>query len=326
MTTEEQKADAEFYDDILCDTNIRIIKKLASGGMGDVFLGEWQGAVGFRKVVAVKTIRQELLKNKKTKELFIGEAKLVSDLIHENIIQIYQLGKRDAGYYIVMEALFGLDLRGFIKTHVKQNFAFPVELGAFVISRVCRALHYAHHKTNHEGRALGIVHRDVTPNNVMINYGGVVKLMDFGIAKALSFEVIDERRSLMGKFPYMSPEQARREGTDGRSDIYALGLVAYELLTGKMWYRVKDVDSLLAKMNDDPIPPIRKFNPEIPDVLNDIIMKSVQLAPDARFSTAREMGQALEHYMYGKGYGPTNEKLAAYIAEVDPRAKQLGNI
>ncbi len=307
--------------DIFCDTNFRIIQKLASGGMGDVFLAEWQGAVGFRKIVAIKTIRRDLLKDRNTKAMFIGEAKLVSDLIHENILQIYQLGQYEAGYFIVMEALFGMDLGKFIEIHVQKKILAPPDLCAFITSRVCRALNYAHHKTDHNGSPMNIVHRDVTPQNIMINYGGVVKLTDFGIAKALTHPTPDEKTTLMGKFPYMSPEQVMFQGTDARSDIFSLGLVAFELLTGKMVYRVSDADTLLDKMERFRIPPVRKVNPDVPESLSNIVTKALQLDPDKRFQTAKEWGTALEHFMYDKGYGPTNEKLASYLAEIDPQAK-----
>jgi serine/threonine-protein kinase len=307
--------------DIFCDTNFRIIQKLASGGMGDVFLAEWQGAVGFRKTVAIKTVRRNLLKDRRTKAMFIGEAKLVSDLIHENILQIYQLGQYENGYYIVMEAVFGLDLGDLIQTHRDRKLAMPVELAAFIVSRVARALHYAHNKRDHDGKPLNIVHRDVTPHNVMINYGGVVKLTDFGIAKALTHPTPDETTTLMGKFPYMSPEQVMFQGTDARSDIFSLGLVAFELLTGRMVYKVSDADTLLDKMERFRIPHVKKINPAVPDVLDSIVMRSLKLDPEKRFSDAKKMGAALEHYMYDKGFGPTNEKLAAYIAEIDPQAK-----
>jgi serine/threonine-protein kinase len=308
--------------DILNDTNIKILQRLASGGMGDVYLAEWQGSVGFTKIVAIKTIRRGMIRDRNTKAMFIGEAKLVSDLIHENILQIYNLGQFEDGYYIVMEAVFGLDLAGFVQIHRERKRPLPVELGAFIVSRVCRALHYAHNKHDHEGKPMNIVHRDVTPRNVMINYGGVVKLTDFGIAKALTHPTPDEKTTLMGKFPYMSPEQVMFQGTDARSDIFSLGLVAFELLTGKMVYRVSDADALLDKMERFRIPHVKKVNPEVPDALDAIIMKAVKLDPEKRFPNAKQMGQALEHYMYDKGYGPTNEKLAAYIAEIDPQARE----
>ncbi len=312
-------------EDILCDTNFRILRKLAEGGMGSIYLAEWQGAVGFRKIVALKMVRQDLVKRRDSKVMFVGEAKLVADLIHENILQIYMLGQSEGGYYIVMEHVFGKNLEKLIARLKKEGKAVDPELGAFIISRVCRALHYAHNKVDHTGKTLNIVHRDVTPGNIMVNYGGVVKLTDFGIAKALSHRTPNEKTTVMGKFPYMSPEQVMFQGTDARSDIFSLGLVAFELLTGKMVYKVRDIDALIDKMERFRIPHVRKVNAAVPEVLDEIVMKAVQLDPESRYKTAREMGQALEHYMYDKGYGPTNEKLAEYIAEVFPEAQKNAN-
>ncbi|MHC4780128.1 MAG: serine/threonine protein kinase, partial [Planctomycetota bacterium] len=303
-------------EDVLLDTNFRILKKLAEGGMGSIYLAEWQGAVGYRKIVALKMIRSDITKRKESKAMFIGEAKLVADLIHENILQIYMLGQYSGGYYMVMEHVFGKNLEKIIARHKKLGKTVDPDIGAFIISRVCRALGYAHNKVDHTGKKLNIVHRDVTPSNIMVNYGGVVKLTDFGIAKALTHRTPDEKTTVMGKFPYMSPEQVMFQGTDARSDIFSLGLVFFELLTGKMVYRVQDIDTLIDKMERFRIPHVRKINKNIPETLDEIVMKAVQLDPEGRYADCHEMGQALEHFMYDKGYGPTNEKLARYIGKL----------
>jgi serine/threonine-protein kinase len=303
-------------------SRLKIIGKLAEGGMGAIYLAQQEGAAGFRKTVAVKTIRRELTKRDDTKMMFVGEAKLSADLIHENILQIYQFGKSKTGYFIVMEYVVGKNVEKLIRDLKKINKPIPPDLGAFVISRVCRALQYAHQKRDYKGNPLDIVHRDVTPSNVMISYGGVVKLMDFGISKAMTQNMPDETETVMGKFPYMSPEQAMFQGTDGRSDIFSLGLVAFELLTGKMVYRVQDIDTLIEKMEKYRIPSARKINPDIPEELDGILSKAMEMDPDARYQTARDMGQALEHFMYDKGYGPTNEKLADFLASMYPKARE----
>jgi len=312
-------------EEIFCDTNFRILSKLAEGGMGSIHLAEWQGAVGYRKIVALKMIRRDITQKRETKAMFIGEAKLVADLIHENILQIYMLGQYEGGYYMVMEHVFGKNLEKFIARHKEMGKTVDPKIGAFIISRVCRALQYAHNKVDHTGKKLNIVHRDVTPSNIMVNYGGVVKLTDFGIAKALTHQTPSEKTTVMGKFPYMSPEQVMFQGTDARSDIFSLGLVFFELLTGKMVYRVQDIDTLIDKMERFRIPHVRKVNSAIPEVLDDIVMRAVELDPERRFQDSQEMGQALEHFMYDKGYGPTNEKLAAYMADLYPDAKKNAN-
>ena len=300
-------------------TSYQILRKIASGGMGSVYLAEQLGADGFRKIVAVKTIKKEYLKNKENVDLFVGEAKLVADLIHENVLQVYQLGQTKGVYYIVMEYAHGKNLADFIRAHKDMHKVSNVDIGAFVISRVCRALNYAHEAKDMRGQPLNIVHRDVTPSNVIITYGGVVKLTDFGIAKAVIMNTPDEAEVIMGKLPYMSPEQAKFVGTTRQSDVFSLGLVMYELLTNTVVYNVNDIDDLVDKMDNYSIKPPRRLNPHIPEKLEQIMIRALEVNPANRYQTAREFGQDLEHYMYDGGYGPTNEKLQRYLQRLFPQ-------
>jgi len=168
------------------------------------------------------------------------------------------------------------------------------------------------------GKLLNIVHRDVTPSNIIITYGGVVKLTDFGIAKAVIMNTPDEAEVIMGKLPYMSPEQAKFQGTTRQSDVFSLGLVLYELLTNTSVYNVNDIDDLVDKMDNYSIKSPRRLNPHIPEKLEAIMMRALEVNPASRYQTAREFCQDLEHYMYDGGYGPTNEKLARYLARLFP--------
>jgi eukaryotic-like serine/threonine-protein kinase len=299
-------------------TNYQILRKIATGGMGSVYLAEQLGAESFRKVVAIKTIKREFLKNKENVDLFVGEAKLVADLIHENVLQVYQLGQTKGIYYIVMEYAHGKNLADIIRAHKDRHKVTNVEIGAFIVSRVCRALHYAHEAKDMTGKLLNIVHRDVTPSNIIITYGGVVKLTDFGIAKAVIMNTPDEAEVIMGKLPYMSPEQAKFQGTTRQSDVFSLGLVLYELLTNTSVYNVNDIDDLVDKMDNYSIKSPRRLNPHIPEKLEAIMMRALEVNPANRYQTAREFCQDLEHYMYDGGYGPTNEKLARYLARLFP--------
>ncbi len=299
-------------------TSYRVLKKIASGGMGAVYLAEQLGADSFHKIVAIKTIKPEYLKNQENIDLFVGEAKLVADLIHENILQVYQLGQTKGIYYIVMEYAHGKNLSDFIREHKNRQKVTNVEIGAFIVSRVCRALHYAHIKNDIYGRPLNIVHRDVTPSNVILTYQGVVKLTDFGIAKAVTNNTPDEAEVIMGKLPYMSPEQAKFQGTTPQSDIFSLGLMTYELLTNTVVYNVNDIDDLVDKMDNYSIKLPSRLNPHIPKQLEDIIMRALEVDPRNRYKTAKEMLQDLEHYMYDDKYGPTNEKLSRYLNRLFP--------
>jgi serine/threonine protein kinase len=300
----------------------RILKKLATGGMGTVYLAEQLGADAFNKTVAIKMLKPDLLQKKRNLDLFIGEAKLVADLIHENILQVYQLERYKGQYFIVMEYVNGKNFAQLLQRQKKRGVVMDPDMAAFMMSRVCRALEYAHHKRDRTGKPLGIVHRDVTPSNVIIDWGGVVKLMDFGIAKALSMSTPDESEVLMGKWPYMSPEQVKFEGTDGRSDIFSLGLVMYEVITGTRVYNVETREELMDRMFNYRIKDLRALRPDMPEELAAICMKALNVGQSDRFQRAGEMGKALELYMYRDRYGPTNEKLSTYISELFPEVDQ----
>ncbi|MEE9312589.1 MAG: serine/threonine-protein kinase, partial [Planctomycetota bacterium] len=215
---------------IIEDTNtFKLVKKIAEGGMGAVYEAIQIGADGFEKRMAIKTILEDFSTNDEFVEMFIGEAKLVADLIHQHIVQIYQLGRVDKQCYMAMEFIEGVNLEQFLDRHLQYKKRCPTELCVYIASRIARALEYAHKKRNKEGELLGVVHRDVSPKNIMISSDGVCKLTDFGIAKARNLMKDKEGDVLMGKVQYMSPEQAAFEQTDGRSDIFSLGICLYEL-------------------------------------------------------------------------------------------------
>jgi serine/threonine protein kinase len=308
-------AETDEFANITETKTYTMVRRLAEGGMGAVYEAKQFGAEGFEKTVAVKTILESFSTNPEFVRLFIGEAKLVADLVHENIVQVYHLGRTGNIYYIALEYVEGLNLEQFIDYHLNAELAMPIELCAFITSRVCRGLEYAHNKRGRDGDHLNIVHRDVSPKNIMINHEGVVKLTDFGIAKARMVMEQEEGEVLMGKVEYMSPEQARYEATDRRSDLFALGIVMYELLTGHHIFETEDIYQTLENVKEAPIPHPKKYRADLPDMLCDILMRSLERDLNKRYQTAGEMGVALEYYMYHKGYGPTNVTLGNYVKE-----------
>jgi serine/threonine protein kinase len=304
--------DLKFIDET---KRYEMVRLIAEGGMGAVYEAKQFGAEGFEKTVAIKTILESYTSNAEFVRLFIGEAKLVADLVHENIVQVYHLGRWENCYYIALEYVDGINLEQCHNHHVERAMSLPVELGAFIISRICRGLEYAHNKRGRDGERLGIVHRDVSPKNILLNQEGVVKLTDFGIAKARMLMEQEEGEVLMGKVEYMSPEQARYQQTDCRSDVFSLGIVMYELLTGHHIFETDDIYETLRNVEKAPIPDPRTFRTDIPEDLAKINLRALDRDLAKRYQTAGEMGYELEYHMYHDRYGPTNVTLGNYLKE-----------
>jgi serine/threonine-protein kinase len=301
---------------IFNELHYKIVRTIAEGGMGVVYEAAQHGAGQFSKTVAVKLIREEYSTIPEFQNNFIGEARLVADLIHTNIVQTYHLGMIGGQYFMVMEYVNGVNLEQMIERHAALNRVIPVDLAAFIVSRIARGLAYAHAKHDREGRLLGIVHRDIGPKNIMIAYEGDVKLTDFGIAKALDLMYNEEGQVIAGKDEYLSPEQASYAVTDARADLFPLGIVLAELLLGRNIFRSQDRLESRQNILSLPIPKFATLRPEIDPKLEAIIQKALQRDRNDRYQSANEMLTALEVYLYSDGYGPTNEKLGAYLREL----------
>ncbi|OGV79354.1 MAG: hypothetical protein A3K19_31425 [Lentisphaerae bacterium RIFOXYB12_FULL_65_16] len=302
----------------------RIDREISKGGMGTVYEATQLGAHGFAKKVAIKTILPTLCKHHQFIDMFIGEGKLVADLVHENIVQIYQLGHAQGAYFIVMEYVNGLSLHDFIRFHVASSQPVPTELAVFITSRIARGLAYAHSRQDRKGMPLNIVHRDVCPNNIMITTEGLPKLGDFGIAKAANNIIPLQERSLVGKLYYMSPEQAQRQPVDFRSDIYSLGLVLFELLALEK-ARFRDGAEVIATaqegwLNWELLP--KTVNPD----LRGIMRRMLALDQAERYDSTAKLAHDLEYFIYHKGYGPTVVSLEKYLRENFPFLYVIGNV
>ena len=314
MTTNIQPS--EFKDTY----QFRLVRKIADGGMGSIYEAVLSGSEGFEKTLTIKTIREKFTGDRDFVDMFVGEAKLVADLVHQNIVQIYKLGRLGNVYYIAMEYVNGINLQEFLNRHLELGQKVPPELGAFIISRVCRGLEYAHAKRDKKGVPLGVVHRDISPKNLMISAEGEVKITDFGIAKAHNLMKDQEGQVLMGKAQYMSPEQAQYMPTDGRSDIFSLGVVMFELLTGESVFgTTEETTVILNNVSIKDIPKPRDVNPEIPEALERIILKSLERNLPKRYQDAGKMGYDMEYFMYHKGYGPTIVTLEKYMRQLFPQ-------
>jgi eukaryotic-like serine/threonine-protein kinase len=293
-----------------------IVRKIFEGGMGIVYEAEQLGARGFVKRLAIKVVRQNYADQKQFIENFIGEAKLVADLIHTNIVQTYHLGETNGIYFIAMELIRGVNLEQFSQQLSDKRRILPKELAIFIVSRVARGLAYAHAKTDKDGRSLGIVHRDVSFKNIMIAFEGDVKLTDFGIAKARGFLVDNEGEVVAGKADFMSPEQANFQITDRRSDLFSAGVVLAHLLLGENLFKAANPEESRQRIMNLPIPDFRTLDKRVDDRLNEILQRTLSRDLEKRYQTADELLFDLEHYIYHSGYGPTNETLGRYIREL----------
>ncbi|HKS38119.1 MAG TPA: serine/threonine-protein kinase [Verrucomicrobiae bacterium] len=293
-----------------------IVRKIFEGGMGVVYEAEQHGARDFVKRIAIKVIRQSYANQKMFIENFIGEAKLVADLIHTNIVQTYHLGSTGQVFFIAMELLRGVNLEQFTQQLHDKTRKLPLELAVFIVSRIARGLAYAHAKTDKDGKLLGIVHRDVSFKNVMVAFEGDVKLTDFGIAKARGFLQDQEGEVVAGKADYMSPEQASFKITDKRSDIFSAGVVLAHLLLGYNIFKGATPDESRERIMTLDLPDFRALDKRIDERLNQVLHRALSRDLNERYPDADELLYELEHYIYHSGYGPTNETLGKFIREL----------
>jgi serine/threonine protein kinase len=291
----------------------RLLQRVAVGGMAEVFKAKRSGVEGFEKVVAVKRILPHLSDNKEFVDMFVDEAKMVAGLTHPNIVQIFDLGRIEKSYYIAMEYVQGRDLRSILRRARERAIRVPLDLCALIASRVCSALEYAHRKKDDRGQPMMTVHRDISPQNILISFEGDVKLTDFGIAKAASKATVTEAGALRGKLLYMSPEQAWGKPMDRRSDLFSLGIVFYEMVTDHKPFLGSSEVSILETVRECKVPPPSSLNREVPPALERVVMKALERDPERRYQDAAEMYRDLEAVMHEAPPPPTAATLARFM-------------
>ncbi len=296
----------------------RLVRRIANGGMAAVYEAEQIGAAGFAKRVALKVIHPRLAKQREWLQLFIDEAKLSANLVHGNIIQIYQLGRVHGKYFIAMEYIRGPTLRTMIDQHRELGIPIPLPIAAYITSRVCRALDFAHNFVAPDGRRLDIVHRDVAPGNVMAAWDGHIKLGDFGIAKAdTSIDLAASGIRFVGKKQYVSPEQALGLEVDARSDMFSVGILFFELLAMEPLFNEEITELALDDIATGPPPQIRRLLPQLPDALHDVLERALSREPENR-PTAAEMGSVLDRWCETQPAIPTPDRLQEHLAATFP--------
>jgi serine/threonine protein kinase len=292
-----------------------LLDRVAVGGMAEVFKAKRSGVSGFEKIVAVKRILPHLSDNQEFVDMFVDEAKMVAGLTHPNIVQIFDLGRIETSYYIAMEYVHGRDLRTILRRAKDRGLRMPLDLALRIATLVSSALEYAHRKKDDRGRAMEIVHRDVSPQNILISFEGDVKLTDFGIAKAATKASTTDRGALRGKLLYMSPEQAWGRPMDRRSDLFSLGLVLYEMITDQKPFLGgggANEMSMLETVRECRIGPPREVSPRIPEELDRVVMKALAKDPDERFQDAAEMGKGLDRVLRDRP-APSASDLARFL-------------
>lgn len=290
-----------------------LLDRIASGGMAELFLAKQTGLKGFEKVVAIKRILPMLTQDPEFVGMFINEAKLAALLSHQNIVQIFDLGTTEGFYYIAMEYVMGKDLRTVMQRSQARALPLPVGHALLIASRISNGLDYAHRKKDLHGRDLHLVHRDVSPQNVLVSYEGEIKLVDFGIAKAATQTSETRTGTLKGKLAYMSPEQATGKPLDQRSDIFSLGIVLHELVTGRRLFTGNNEFALLEQVRQADIAPPSRLNPELPPEVDALILKALAKEPADRFAYASDMEIAIEQLIASKNYAFSSLSLANYM-------------
>ncbi|MGH7297539.1 MAG: serine/threonine protein kinase, partial [Polyangiaceae bacterium] len=294
---------------------------IASGGMATVWLARLRGKRGFEKLFAVKTIRTELLDDPRFQEMFLDEARIASGIQHPNVAQILDLGEQQDTLFIFMEWLDGDSLANIRKLVSKRGHRLPVGVVLRVVADACAGLHAAHELRDDKGEALEIVHRDVSPQNLLVSTTGAVKVIDFGIAKAHNRKQGETRTGVVkGKIQYMAPEQVKKGRTvDRRGDIWALGVCLHELASGKLPYDGDDDIEVINKLLSDEAP---RLASDLPEPISRVLERSVVLDPDARFPTAAGMQRAVEAAMKELGESTTSEDVAAFLRSELPELAQ----
>ncbi|MDW8361613.1 MAG: protein kinase [Myxococcales bacterium] len=308
-----------------------LLERIAEGGTAEVWRARSRGVAGFEKSLVIKRVLPEYSAQPEYTELLVREAKIAARLSHPNIVQIFELGCIDRTHYIAMELVRGRDLGAVMQrlgAVPQPGEALPLALRLWIAAEVARALDHAHRQKDDEGRPLGIVHRDVSPQNVLLGDEGEVKVADFGIARAnqVGLGRDEDPRVLRGKYAYMSPEQARGEPLDRRSDVFSLGVVLWELLTGRRLFRADDPAETLERVRSMPVPRVEAVAPELPRPVGDVVARALSRDRDARYPTAASFATDLSRLIgeLGARVGPA--ELAAAVARLFPeRAGQTQN-
>ena len=292
-----------------------VLERIEAGGMAEVFRGKVSTVEGIQKLVAIKRVLPSLTKNSKFVRMFLDEARLAMQLSHANVVHVYDMGAADGTYFLVMEYIDGTDLK-----HVCEEFRaggrrMPLAVTLYVISEVCKALAYAHELRDMEGQPLHIVHRDVSPPNILLSRSGEVKLADFGLAKAQSQVESTDPGVVKGKFSYLSPEAAHGEDVDTRADVFAVGVLLWELITGRRLFLGDSDRETLELVRRCRVPSLAGTHADVGDELAGLVAKALARNPEDRWQSARELGDETIRYLFARGLRVSSNDVAAMVRQ-----------
>jgi serine/threonine protein kinase len=298
-----------------------LIETIAAGGMAELYRAKLYGAGGFEKDLAIKKVLPQLVQDDSFVQMFMDEAMITVTLSHGNIVSVIDFGEMDGEYYLVMEYVDGVNLQILIKKSQEINTPVPVPITCYTVLNICRGLDYAHRKVGPEGKPLQIVHRDVSPQNILLSFEGEVKIVDFGIARAASRITSTQAGVVKGKVAYMSPEQMTGQGVDNRADIFAAGILLYEMLTNRRPFEGETPQETMAQISRGNFEKPNKLNKKVDKKLTAIVKKALERNPKKRYKTAGEMATALSDYLYRVGQHADAATLAAFIPKRLPDAR-----
>lgn len=293
-----------------------LLNRIAVGGMAEVFLARQEGLEGFEKTICIKRIRPHLSSQPNFVQMFLNEAKLAAQLNHPNIVQIYDLGRVNDSYFIAMEYISGRDMSRIIPKAEKAGISFPMIYALRIASNVCEGLYFAHTKGDAYGNPLNIVHRDITPENILVSFSGTVKIVDFGIAKANTQLEQTRAGEIKGKLSYMSPEQCMGHQLDARSDIFSFGSVIYEWITGYKLFTGENEMAILKSIIDGKIYPPSYFKEDVPEAVERILMKALEKDKNKRYQSAWEMQFDIDTYLASSEFTPSNIHLSNFLKQI----------
>ena len=308
-----------------------LVARLATGGMGEIFLARLEGAAGFEKLFVIKRILPHLADDARFRGMLIAEARIASVMAHANICQVYELGETSGQLYIVMEYLEGITALPLLHRMSKQRRPLELGLVAGVIQQAIDGLHYAHELKDRGGEYLGIVHRDVTPSNIFLTDAGIVKILDFGIAKVKDASLRTETGAVKGKYAYMAPEQLRGHAIDRRADVFALGIVLFEMLALRRLFQRKTDYLTFRAVMEQPIPDVRRYRPDCPPPLALAVARALDRDPANRFASARQLGSAVQDAVTPGHRAWSQGEIGDYIAanfadDIQKRGAQIARV